>query len=372
MPSQSRRPSPTEQSSARKSRDALRYWLSGAALGLALVAAVGLAAVNPALRGGQGSAFGRARLSDGSWNRAFERGFEEGLAVRGPAVAFWALLRYGLFAEGNRGVLIGREGWLFTAEEFQEARELQASLQVDAAAVRQASVELAARGIRLVVALVPAKARVYSEKLGRYTLPAAAAARYRQALELLASLGVSAPDLLAPLQEARRGGEVFLRSDTHWTPLGAGVAAEALAGMVNLFLSAAGSPRALFASSEGPPQEYRGDLLNFLPLGPFRNLGPRPDLVRPRLTAAKEEPAEGLFDQPAIPVVLVGTSYSAGELWNLEGALKTEVEADVLNVAKQGLGPLAPMRDLLAGPVLKEVRADVVVWEIPERYFRLP
>jgi alginate O-acetyltransferase complex protein AlgJ len=226
--------------------------------------------------------------------------------------------------------------------------------------------------VRLVVALVPAKARVYPEKLGRYALPARAADRYRKLRTLLASLGVPAPDLLAPLRQARQTGEVFLRIDTHWTPLGAGAAAEALAGTVEGFLSEAGSPRARFASSEGPPQEYGGDLLHFLPLGPFRILGPRPDIVRPRLTAAVEESAEGLFDQPAIPVVLVGTSYSAGGLWNLEGALKTAVDADVLNVAKEGQGPLAPMRALLAGSVLEEVRAEVVVWEIPERYFVLP
>ena len=354
-------------------RKALLYWLSGAALALVLAAAVALAATNPALPTGQGPAPGRARALDGSWARAYERRFEEGLALRGPAVAFWALLRYCLFAEGNRGVLIGKEGWLFTAEEFQEARDLEASLQVDAAAVQEVREELASRGVHLVVALVPAKARVYPEKLGRYTLPAGAADRYRKLQELLGGLGVSAPDLLAPLREARRLGEVFLRNDTHWTPLGAGAAADALAGTVDGLLSEAGSPRARFASSEGPPREYRGDLLNFLPLGRFQKLlGPRPDIVRPRLTVAVEEPAEGLFDQPAIPVVLVGTSYSAGELWNLEGALKTAAEVDVLNVAKEGQGPLAPMRALLAGAALEEVRASVVVWEIPERYFKLP
>ncbi len=354
-------------------RKALLFWLSGAALALVLAAAVALAAANPALRTGPGPAPGRTRALDGSWTRAYERRFEEGLALRGPAVAFWALLRYVLFAEGNHGVLVGKEGWLFTAEEFQEARDLQASLQVDEAAVREVRQELAGRGVRLVVALVPAKARVYPEKLGRYSLPAGAADRYRKLRALLDGLRVPAPDLLAPLREARRLGEVFLRNDTHWTPLGAGAAAEALAGTLDGLLSEAASPRARFASSEGPPREYRGDLLNFLPLGRFQKfLGPGPELVRPRLTVAVEEPAEGLFDQPAIPVVLVGTSYSAGELWNLEGALKTAVEADVLNVAKEGQGPLAPMRALLAGAVLEEVRAKVVVWEIPERYFRLP
>jgi alginate O-acetyltransferase complex protein AlgJ len=349
------------------------WWLSGLALVLALAAGLALALAAPGLRGGQERARGLAGLLDGRWSRSWEQGFERGLLLRRPAAALWALLRWGLFAEGNRGVLVGDQGWLFTAEEFQEDRELDPALQVDLAAIREVRDELQARGSSLVVALVPAKARVYPDRLGRYALPAEAADRYGKLRGLLAGLGLPAPDLLGPLLEARQRGEVFLRNDTHWTPLGAGAAADALAGPVADLLREAGSPRARFESAEGPPREYRGDLLNFLPLGPFeRRLGPRPDIVNPRLTAAVQPEPGGLFDQPAIPVVLVGTSYSAGELWNLEGALKTAVQADVLNVARQGQGALAPMRDLLAGPVLEEVRADGVVWEIPERYFTLP
>jgi alginate O-acetyltransferase complex protein AlgJ len=360
---------PRDERTTRNPARNLLHAMSGPALALVLAAGVGLALANPAFL----SSPGPARLLDGGWTGAYERRFEEGLALRGPAIAFWTLLRYGLFAEGNRGVLIGREGWLFTAEEFQEASNLEASLQVDPTAVREIRDALQGRGVRLVVALVPAKARVYPDKLGRYALPAGPADRYRKLQGLLAGLGVPAPELLAPLLQARRRGEAFLRNDTHWTPLGAGAAAEALAEAVAAFLREAGSPRARFVSSDGPPREYRGDLLNFLPLGRFEKLlGPTPDVVRPRLTAAVEPTAAGLFDQPTIPVVLVGTSYSAGELWNLEGALKTAVGADVLNVAKQGQGPLAPMQDLLDGPVIEQVRADVVVWEIPERYFRLP
>ena len=197
-------------------------------------------------------------------------------------------------------------------------------------------------GFDLVVALVPAKARVYPDKLGRYALPAGQAGRYRQVLALLAGLDLPAPDLLAPLSAARRSGEVFLRNDTHWTPLGAGAAAEALAPAVSGLLQEAGSPRARFISSDGPPREYRGDLLNFLPLGPFQErLGPRPDVVSPRLTAAAEPPG-GLFDRPAIPVVLAGTSYSAGELWNLEGALKTAVAGRRAERRRGGPGSAGP------------------------------
>jgi alginate O-acetyltransferase complex protein AlgJ len=349
-------------------RKPILFLPSGLALVLLLAAGAALALLNPATYAGPGA----GKLRDGGWTTAYERGFERSLTLRGPAAVFWALLRYTLFAEGRRGLLIGEQGWLFTAEEFQTAADLEPALRVDEAAVRAVRDELAARGVRLTVALVPAKARVYPEKLGRYRLPAGPAGRYAKLHGLLGGLGIPAPDLLGPLREARKRGEVFLRTDTHWSPLGAGAAAEALSGTVAGLLARAGSPRAGFRSADGPPREYRGDLLNFLPLGPLAGrVGPPPDLVRPRLTEAVEPPA-GLFDQPAIPVVLVGTSYSAGELWNLEGALKTALEADVLNVARQGLGPLAPMRDLLDSRVLEEVRADVVVWEIPERYFLLP
>jgi alginate O-acetyltransferase complex protein AlgJ len=101
-------------------------------------------------------------------------------------------------------------------------------------------------------------------------------------------------------------------------------------------------------------------------------MGPRPDSVLESVTSRGEPAETGLFERIAIPVVLVGTSYSAGALWNLDGALKAAASADVLNVSEQGQGALSPMRKLLQGPVLQDVQADVVVWEIPERYFTLP
>jgi len=338
--------------------------LPGLALLLVLGACAVLALTNPAAF----SRPGPGNILNGEGSRAYQKAFEEGLAVRGPALAAWGLARYRLFAEGSRGVLVGRDGWLFTAEEFQT--RAAAALRIDLEAVRKTRDELAARGVRLVIALVPAKARVYPEQLDRYPLPRELSGRYRELLARLADLGIPAPDLLGSLLEGKKNGQVFLRTDTHWTPYGAEVAAAALAKAVAGLLAEAGSPRARFLTAEGPRQEYRGDLFNFIPLGPWeKRFGPRPDSVLQSVTSAEDPPATGLFDRIAIPVVLVGSSYSAGALWNLEGALKTALEADVLNVSKQGQGSLAPMRTLLQGSALEDVQADVVVWEIPERYF---
>jgi len=342
--------------------------LPGLALLLVLGACAVLALTNPAAF----SRPGPGNILNGDWSRAYQKAFEEGLAVRGPALAAWGLARYRLFAEGSRGVLVGRDGWLFTDEELQSAGDLEPRLRVELEAVRKTRDELAARGVRLVIALVPAKARVYPEQLGRYPLTRELAGRYRELLARLGDLGIPAPDLLGSLLEGKKGGQVFLRTDTHWTPYGAEVAAAALAEAVAGLLAEAGSPRARFLTAEGPRLEYRGDLLNFIPLGSWeKRFGPRPDSVLQSVTSAEDPLATGLFDRIIIPVVLVGTSYSAGALWNLEGALKTALEADVLNLSEQGQGSLAPMRALLQGSVLEDVQADVVVWEIPERYFTL-
>jgi alginate O-acetyltransferase complex protein AlgJ len=320
---------------------------------------------------------GRASWSEvltGRWADRVQELYEKALAVRPAAAAGWTLVQYLLFAEGPRGLIVGSDDWLFTAEEFSGgAAEMDsAGVLRTVAEVRR---ELESRGVGLMIALVPAKARIYPEKLGRYSLPGSAAGRYDRARRALESLGVPVPDLAGPLSDGSRAAPMFLRTDTHWTPAGARVAAAALAADARDRLDHAGSPRATFVTREGQERTWKGDLLNFLPLGPLGpiadRLSPRPDRVLEPETSADGSQDGDLFGSITVPVVLAGTSYSAGRLWNFEGALKTELEADVVNAAKAGQGPFRPMNDLLEGPTLGDVHADLVIWEIPERYLPL-
>jgi alginate O-acetyltransferase complex protein AlgJ len=166
---------------------------------------------------------------------------------------------------------------------------------------------------------------------------------------------------------------MYLRTDTHWTPQGARVAARTLAAEIGPVLDARGSPRAAYGTAPGGTREVAGDLLTFVPLGPWQARGPGPDRVEEPVTELREQPsveegAAGLFSDLRIPVALVGTSYSASPISRFESALRDALNADVLNVAEEGKGPFAPMDAYLASPVIDDPRPDVVVWEIPERY----
>ncbi|MBN2551359.1 MAG: hypothetical protein JXB06_01260 [Spirochaetales bacterium] len=359
----------------RRSRVRSELWavLPGLAMLLVLAAGVVLSAVNPSAWRSPG----RLSLLDGSWVSRYEERFEESLPLRAPAAGLWDLIRYTVFGEGAPGVLVGRNGWLFTAEEFRapdraadgEYHRLEEQLDL----VSRVRRSLEARGVALTVVLVPAKARVYPEHLGRHVPPEGARKRYAAVLQGLSARGIAVADLLEPLKDARRAGEVFLRTDTHWTPHGAQRAAQAVSALVIPELERAGSPRTAFRIAREQETEHRGDLLNFIRLGPWlERFGPPPDRITPNRAAAGEAAETGLFDELAIPVVMTGTSYSAGPLWGFEHALKTALRADVLNAAEDGLGPFQPMQSLLDSPVLEDVGARVVVWEIPERYFLFP
>ena len=302
-----------------------------------------------------------AALLSGEWAAGWQRAYERRLPLRPLAVRGWDALRYALFREGRPGVLVGADGWLFTTEEFAAAAAEEAALERAAAAVAAVRDRLRGGGSGLVVALVPAKARLYPDRLGRYRFPGVAADRYGRFREALAARGIEAPDLAAALGEARAGGEVFLRTDTHWSPRGARAAAAALAGPGRRELAARGVAPTGWRTWRTGTRVWRGDLLRFLPPGPA------PEGVAEEQTGEENPQRLGLFDEVAIPVTLVGTSYSSAPLWNFEGALKEALGADVLNAAEEGRGPLAPMRAWLESEAARTHPPALVIWEIPER-----
>ncbi len=356
-----RAPSRATRSAKRRTRIRLRRLLSGVFMVLFLAGGLTLTVLNPAtLQLPRGKS-----VLNGSWATAYQARFEEALPLRAAALPVWGNLSYLLFREGRAGLLIGDDGWLFSSEEFAHPENAAAQTRANLGYVEDVRDALAARGIGLVVAVVPAKARVYEERLGRYRLPDDARRRYAALRSALLERGLTAPDLLNALLEAKTEGEVFLRTDTHWTPFGALVAARAVAAAAPPF---EGLGETLFETRSRDAQDYRGDLLNFLPLGRLSRFGPAPDRLERVETSSEESGASDLFGAVTIPVTLVGTSYSADERWNFAGALQEALGADVLNVAAAGQGPFEPMARYLASETLRNTVPKLVVWELPERY----
>lgn len=339
-----------------------------AALVLGTAAAAGLRSVPFDLPEG-------AAVIDGRLARAFESHYDERFPGKTLGTNLWAAIDYLVFDEGRPGVVVGRDGWLYTDEEFKTYPDAESAVATHLALISYVREELARQGTTLVVALVPSKARVYPEYLGERKPAAIHDALYGRTREALEQSGIAAPDLLRALDACKRSGAVFLRTDTHWTPEGARCVAQAVRGAL--------PARAMNVSAAGGGWQTRitgidrhqGDLLKFLPLDPyFKSLLPGPEPVELRQTERAGAADDLLGDAGPPTAVLVGTSYSADTKWNLTGALQEALQEDVVNYAAMGKGPFVPMLDYLlnSGDLLQAGQApSLLVWEIPERYLPL-
>jgi alginate O-acetyltransferase complex protein AlgJ len=304
-------------------------------------------------------------LTAGYATAAITDNYNSAFVARDVGIDLYGTLSWALFREGRPGVLAGVDGWLFSREEFQTDAKSRERMERALDFVSAAKQRIEAAGSRLLVVVIPTKADVYPEKLGRYRLPEEPATRHPALLAALAARGVDTVDPAPEMRRQKSRADSFLHTDTHWTPFGADLAAQAIARHVaGLDLGAATT----FVRADRPPVLHQGDLLRYIRVLPFaRSSVPAPDKVTP-FEALRHNGGDDLFGDTAVPVALVGTSYSANALFSFEAALKIALSHDVVNVAKEGQGPFAPMRDYLSSEAFTATPPALVIWEIPERY----
>ena len=303
-------------------------------------------------------------LVRGDYTESFETLYGDKLAPREWSVELWGAIDYALFRTGRSGVVVGQDGWLFSAEEYRRPEGSAENLAANLAVAAEAARRLEAEGIALTVAVVPAKAEIYADRVG-VPVPAHRAETYAAFLDGLAAAGLTVVDLGPAMAAARPEAPVFMSRDTHWSPFGAEAAARAVAGVLagEVVLEPAEVTRIAL-----PGLDHRGDLTRFTPVGGFRDvLGLGDERVVP-FGAEVAAGADALFGDSQIPVVLVGTSYSAQEQWSFAPALSLALEVDVLNLAEEGGGPVGPMRAFLDGLDDMESLPLAVVWEWPARF----
>jgi alginate O-acetyltransferase complex protein AlgJ len=301
---------------------------------------------------------------------AFEEWFKESLVWEKAAIGHWGALSYAFFNTANKGVVIGKDGWFFTREEFELPLNFSEELATKQEWVQTASNYLKSKGSRLIVVPLPSKARIYRNHLPKgSTLPAATLPIYGAFVTSLRDAKIDVVALDEVMQSLANDRQLFLKTDTHWTPEGAQLTAKAIAA----YLDDLEYPHlGMTITKENRSETLDGDLLRFVPTGMWQKwIGPYGEEIS-RYTLTQQIPeVEGdgaLFADAVIPFTLVGTSYSAISTWHFADFLKEALQADVLNVADEGQGPFDPMLTYLKRLQAGDPAPQFVIWEIPERF----
>ncbi|MCF8208940.1 MAG: hypothetical protein K9K38_05990 [Rhodoferax sp.] len=310
-----------------------------------------------------------ADLMDGTLTNALEKQLDKTLPARPQLIALSNALRYQLLGSGGDQVRVGRTGWLFLTEELRHDPDAQRHLSARMDLLGAAASALERKGVKLVIALVPDKARVHSRHLASGEVPRYNLDRYQDALSALQQRNVQVVDLLTPLRAAASREDVYYRSDTHWNQLGAQIAANTIAQEIRrtgLTLT----PGTFSTERSAHLTPRPGDLIRLMGLENCPNfLRPVADSEWVMATRQTGAVAGSLFDETTISVVLTGTSYALRG--NFHGFLQQALETPVLNTAREGGGFLQAATLYLADESFRTSKPAVLIWEVPERFLGL-
>ncbi|MDZ4099514.1 MAG: hypothetical protein U1E13_12585 [Methylophilaceae bacterium] len=310
-------------------------------------------------------------MRSGVASEKFSKHVDMHLPARHALIATANAGRYTIFQGTGDDVRLGRNEWLFSVEEIKYEAQADVWMGQRLDTVARVSKWLNQRGILLVVALLPDKARVHEAQLASGTYPVWYAHRYGSALQSLRTAGVQTVDVRDVLEPEGKRRPMFYSTDTHWNQEGADLVAQAVARRVREL--APYLPEVRFKTELSAESKTRvGDLLRLIGLSDAPDwLRPNPDIESVQTTVLLSEKAQGgLMDDVSVPVVLVGTSYSRRA--NFHGALQQHLSAEVLNMSKDGGGFSAAMNGYLKGEEFMNSPPQVLIWEIPERVLSQP
>ena len=300
------------------------------------------------------------------------------------------------FGAGNEQVYCGRPGWLFyrpavdhlTGAGFLDRHELarraaagsewQDPPQPDPRpAILEFRIQLADRGIELLLVPVPVKASIHPEQLAR-KIPISDHPIHNPSFSaFLAGLegkGVRVFDPTPLLLEAKvdDGKALYLRTDTHWTPRAMDRVAGGLAQEVRRIIALPRMGAAPYVEDE-TPVSHTGDLVEMLEL---------PALYPPQTTdigAVHESTGSAWQSTPSAGVLLLGDSFAniyarkelgwgtdAGLAQRLSYHLQRPVDALVRNDDGAFATRLALSQQISADPG-RLASTKILVWEFTAR-----
>lgn len=292
---------------------------------------------------------------NGDYTAAYEKKFDHSLPHYDVSTSLWKFVKYKVFNEGLDGVVIGRNGWLFTSEEIitDPSADLNFDWNIDY--IDNVVKRLNQDKVQVIIVPVPAKARVYQDQLKSGSYPSYKQGVYQKFITALSNNKIHYVDLLELFNE-RSESDLYFKTDTHWTSEATKITAQAI-----LKSKLIKQGRIIFKKNDAEKINFQGDLVQYVNAKSYPNeeLGSF-DLHTKNFN--------NLFGEQYFPVVLVGTSYSADQRWGFEKYLKLALRYDVLNVSDKGLGPFKVMDSYMNSFEKADRKPELIIWEIPERY----
>lgn len=158
--------------------------------------------------------------------RRLDRFLADHFGLRAELVRAHGRLRYAVHLPSDLRVLIGRDNWLFlngdgTIEQATGKRLQESEIAKFADRAAALRTRLAAKNIRLLVAIPPNSPTINRARLPAWAAETPSVTEYDLMLRALTERGVAAVDLRPPLGAANATNPVYRRTDTHWNKLGA-------------------------------------------------------------------------------------------------------------------------------------------------------
>ncbi len=296
-----------------------------------------------------------------------------------------------IFGELPTGVVAGKSGWLFYADgvraqlapgpgsAFRKPRILRDTSAhgrswelgnpISALALFRAA--LAERDIELVLAPIPGKAWVYPERL-------TAGAKHPESSPARVSLaewkraGWPVVDLYSAFAAAKVEGDedLFLPTDTHWSPAGVRVAAAAFAEILSADTGLSAHAQTGRYRLESLSAVRRGDLAEMTGLPDRESLWESESIRSERVVEA--ETGKAYRDDPHSPVLWLGDSFSRIYQTDVPGSsgiiaqVAFRLGMALTSLVLDGGAAVDVRRRLQARPEYLEGKR-VVVWAFAER-----
>ncbi|MBN1577975.1 MAG: hypothetical protein JW913_15555 [Chitinispirillaceae bacterium] len=193
----------------------------------------------------------RETLFNSRYLRAYEHGIEERSVVAAAIRPVVQTARFALLGDLGTKAIRGKAGWLFYRPDVEylyrppvhDARSKSVdgndtALSDDpVATIVDFKKQLEARGIELMVVIVPGKGSIYPDLITGRVKPGTPLSHSTAIIEMLRQQGVMVIDLFGPFlaergRDAFAGDSLYLARDTHWKSRGVRLAAQTVAESV--------------------------------------------------------------------------------------------------------------------------------------------